>query len=123
MKTLKASVLGLTFLLSANLFAADTGTIQFDQDQIKKDPTFHCDLTSDNGNILSPTKLKLTADAAISLGTNAKVIESISSSDMKEKYFRVSKDEGGKGTITYSTNNGSEVVCAIGDGGRPEEYK
>ncbi len=123
-------VLILTALFSTNIFAADQGSLSFDlsnQDEADaKDPYFHCEITKDNGvaigSIASSTSVKFTADAYVNLGESGKVIDNVSVSDIKDKYFYVTKDQRGEGHVFYATNNKSDIVCAKGKGNKSTQY-
>jgi len=129
MKKLKIAGVILTSLFAVTAFAVNTG-LTFDlsnQDQPDAQGDNHyfsCNVTKDNGTpIVSPTKITFTMEGnGINFNKGDKIIENLSVSDLEKNYFGVKKDQRGEGTLTYSTNNGSELVCAKGKGGRSTEY-
>jgi|GEM_PF-5851900 len=122
----------LAALVSTNIFAASAVQLKFDlsnkDEADAKAPWFYCTVVNDKAAIpvgLLGTKINIQIPSApISFANHVREYNSLSASDLKNKYFEVVKgDMQGEGIVTISASKDSDIECVKGDkGGRPEVY-
>lgn len=131
MKKLKIAGVILSSLFSVAAFAAGSTVLKYDlSNQDTKDAKgdnhyYYCDLkTKDDGNAVKPTVITFTISGnGVIFEQGGTSLNNVSVDDLKNKYFNVKKGAGREeSSISYSTNNATELNCDKGKGGRTAEY-